>query len=55
MWLGLNSRAEAIAVHRVPEDLDREVARLKLATLGIPLQVLTAEQERYLSSWEEGT
>jgi len=45
----------AIAVHRVPEDLDREVARLKLQTLGVPLQVLTPEQERYLNSWEEGT
>jgi adenosylhomocysteinase len=45
----------AIAVHRVPEDLDREVARLKLETMGVALQVLTAEQERYLDSWEEGT
>jgi adenosylhomocysteinase len=45
----------AIAVHRVPEDLDREVARLKLQTMGIPLQKLTPEQERYLNSWEEGT
>ncbi len=44
-----------IAVHRVPEDLDREVARLKLETMGVALQVLTAEQERYLNSWEEGT
>jgi adenosylhomocysteinase len=44
-----------VAVHRVPEELDREVARLKLETMGVPLQVLTAEQERYLNSWEEGT
>jgi adenosylhomocysteinase len=44
-----------IAVHRVPEDLDREVARLKLQTMGVALQVLTPEQERYLNSWEEGT
>ncbi len=44
-----------VAVHRVPEDLDREVARLKLQTLGVALQVLTPEQERYLNSWEEGT
>jgi adenosylhomocysteinase len=44
-----------VAVHRVPEDLDREVARLKLETMGVALQVLTAEQERYLDSWEEGT
>ena len=44
-----------IAVHRIPEHLDREVARLKLAAMGVPLQVLTAEQERYLNTWEEGT
>jgi len=45
----------SIAVHRVPEDLDREVARLKLQTMGVPLQVLTPAQERYLDTWEEGT
>jgi adenosylhomocysteinase len=45
----------SIAVHRVPEDLDREVARLKLQTMSVALQVLTPEQERYLNSWEEGT
>jgi adenosylhomocysteinase len=45
----------AIAVHRIPEHLDREVARLKLAAMGVPLQVLTPEQERYLNTWEEGT
>jgi adenosylhomocysteinase len=45
----------SIAVHRVPEELDREVARLKLQTMGVALQVLTPEQERYLNSWEEGT
>jgi adenosylhomocysteinase len=45
----------AIAVHTVPLDVDREVARLKLKTLGAGLQILTAEQELYLNSWEEGT
>ncbi|HVT57409.1 MAG TPA: adenosylhomocysteinase [Thermoanaerobaculia bacterium] len=45
----------AVAVHRVPLEVDREVARLKLVSMGIPLQVLTPEQERYLDSWEEGT
>jgi adenosylhomocysteinase len=44
-----------VAVHRVPLDLDREVARLKLAAMGVALQTLTPEQERYLDSWEEGT
>jgi adenosylhomocysteinase len=44
-----------VAVHRVPEELDREVARLKLRSMGIALQELTPEQQRYLNSWEEGT
>ena len=39
----------------MPEDIDREIARLKLATLGITIDRLTEEQERYLSSWDEGT
>src|SRR5260370_37295409 len=45
----------SIAVHRVPEDLDREDARLKLQTMAVALQVFTPEQERYLNSWREGT
>jgi adenosylhomocysteinase len=44
-----------VAVHRVPLEVDREVARLKLAAMGVALQKLTPEQERYLDSWEEGT
>ncbi len=42
-------------VHRVPEDVDREVARLKLESMGATLEVLTPEQEKYINSWEEGT
>ena len=42
-------------VHRVPIDLDREVARLKLDSMGIAIDRLTAEQEKYLASWQEGT
>jgi len=42
-------------VYPVPEHLDREVARLKLAAMGIEIDVLTPEQEAYLSSWEAGT
>ena len=38
-------------VHEVPATLDREVARTKLASLGVELDVLTAEQDRYLSTW----
>jgi adenosylhomocysteinase len=42
-------------VYVVPEEIDREIARLKLQTLGIEIDRLTEEQERYLSSWDEGT
>ncbi len=42
-------------VYVVPRELDDEVARLKLASMGVAIDSLTAEQERYLSSWDEGT
>ena len=42
-------------VHAVPAEIDREVARLKLAAMGLRIDQLTDEQARYLSSWEEGT
>ena len=42
-------------VHRIPADLDQEIARLKLAAMGVDIDVLTPEQERYLASWDQGT
>jgi adenosylhomocysteinase len=42
-------------VHNVPAEIDREVARLKLAAMHIAIDQLTEEQNRYLSSWQEGT
>jgi adenosylhomocysteinase len=42
-------------VYVIPTEVDREIASLKLASLGITIDVLTAEQEKYLNSWEEGT
>ncbi len=42
-------------VYPVPPAIDKEIARLKLAAMGITIDVLTPEQERYLTSWEEGT
>ena len=42
-------------VYNVPQELDQEVARLKLSSMGIRIDELTEEQRRYLSSWEEGT
>jgi adenosylhomocysteinase len=42
-------------VYSVPDDIDAEIARLKLESMGIKIDTLTEEQETYLSSWEEGT
>ena len=42
-------------VHPVPAEIDAEVARLKLQTMGIEIDALTKEQEEYLRSWEQGT
>ena len=42
-------------VYGVPEEIDREVARLKLQAMGLAIDQLTPEQKRYLESWEEGT
>jgi len=43
------------AVYAVPEDIDREVGRLKLASMNITIDTLTRQQQEYLASWEEGT
>jgi adenosylhomocysteinase len=42
-------------VYRVPEEIDRRIARLKLASMGVEIDTLTEEQEKYLRSWEAGT
>ena len=42
-------------VHAVPDAIDREIARLKLATMNVAIDVPTREQVRYMTSWEEGT
>jgi adenosylhomocysteinase len=42
-------------VYALPEEVDREIAALKLAAMGINIDTLTQEQEKYLNSWEEGT
>ena len=42
-------------VYDVPVEIDREIARLKLETMGVAIDTLTEEQKRYLSSWDEGT
>jgi adenosylhomocysteinase len=42
-------------VYSVPEEIDREIARIKLEGMGVKVDVLTEEQVKYLNSWEEGT
>jgi adenosylhomocysteinase len=42
-------------VYAVPEELDKSVARMKLESMGVKIDRLTPEQERYLASWSEGT
>jgi adenosylhomocysteinase len=50
-----NGRSLRKQVYPVPEDIDREIARLKLKAMGVKIDKLTPEQEKYLGSWEEGT
>jgi len=45
----------ADSVYGVPEAIDHEIARLKLEAMGVQIDVLTEEQEKYLHSWEQGT
>jgi len=42
-------------VYCVPEKIDTEIAKLKLAAMGVNIDVLTQEQKKYLASWQEGT
>ncbi len=42
-------------VYRVPREIDQEIARLKLASMGVRIDTLTDEQRKYLASWEMGT
>lgn len=45
----------ANGVHKLPEELDSEIAALKLKAMDVDIDVLTPEQEHYLNSWQEGT
>ncbi len=54
-YLARHGRALERKVYPVPDDIDREIARLKLAAMGIRIDTLTDEQARYLKAWESGT
>jgi adenosylhomocysteinase len=54
-WVMQNAASLERKVYVVPQEIDDEIARLKLATMGIEIDTLTEEQARYLASWDEGT
>ena len=54
-YLARSASGLAPDVYPVPRDIDEEVGRLKLRSMGIDIDSLTAEQQKYLESWEMGT
>jgi adenosylhomocysteinase len=50
-----NGRSLEKKVYAVPVEIDRRVAELKLASMGLETEKLTAEQDKYLHSWQMGT
>ncbi|MDH4335443.1 MAG: adenosylhomocysteinase [Chloroflexota bacterium] len=54
-WLRANAAALEPNVYGIPDAIDREVARLKLLSMGIRIDPMTAEQKTYSESWESGT
>lgn len=54
-WISRNYKSLDKNVYVIPADIDKKIAELKLRAMGIHVDVLTPEQERYLSSWQEGT
>jgi adenosylhomocysteinase len=55
VYIAENADTLAPGVYDVPEDIDKEVARLKLASLGVRIDALSEEQRKYLASWDTGT
>lgn len=54
-WMVKNHAKLEKRVYAVPENLDKEIARLKLKSIGVKLDTLTKEQQKYLASWNVGT
>ncbi|MGH2828591.1 MAG: adenosylhomocysteinase [Actinomycetota bacterium] len=54
-WLARNHESLDNKVYEVPEEIDKEVARLKLETMGVRIDELTTDQVAYLEEWQEGT
>ena len=54
-YMATNAKTLDKNVYTVPQNIDTEIARLKLEALGVKIDTLTEAQERYLASWQEGT
>lgn len=54
-WIAQNAQKLEKKVYEIPHEVDEEIARLKLHAMGVQIDYLTEEQQRYLSSWQEGT
>jgi S-adenosylhomocysteine hydrolase len=54
-YLRQHSSSLKPGVYTVPREINREIVRLKLLSMGVQVDILTPEQERYLASWESGT
>ena len=54
-YMVANAASLEPGVYGVPADIDEGIAKLKLETLGVTIDALTPEQEKYLASWQEGT
>jgi adenosylhomocysteinase len=54
-WMLQHRETLSVDVHVIPQEIDMEIARIKLQTLGYGMDVLTPEQVEYLASWQEGT
>jgi len=54
-WLVKHKGKLSPKVYQLPKKIDEEIARLKLAAMGVKIDKLTTEQRRYLTSWQEGT
>ena len=54
-WIAQNHNHLDKQVYELPHEVDEEIAHLKLHAMGVAIDYLTEEQERYLTSWQEGT
>ena len=54
-WLVQNHKGMEKRVYNVPAEIDEQVSKFKLASMGVKIDTLTPAQKKYLSSWQEGT